>query len=682
MGCKPGTTRVQNLKVDLKQEMTGIEKVDTLFGAPLAVLKDVEAIRKRISVRWNEILKDSGAIVIKEPTLRHVFFGAMWKISHDLPTAKNVADLIKLSGDDPYIKFSGPENLITTDVKDLMQSMKDYFMICVALKDDVEKLVKTVQDKVQEVTDILKEPQKLFEGVEISPFDLIKQISKCKTNLSKIVSGYKVIQCIASLVSGTAKTLPDLLKIMDDKEKLLDLYNKGEDARKKKLVHAPKICWEYEKEGKLDKYEDYLKLLEEDKKNKADAGGDGGDVPQAKPSGGAKPETKEEPKPKEGGGMTVAPNEPGKTSNQTNDQDLKIKLQVNEDKIKTLQKEVEDYQRKNNELQNQLNSKSKSDNNVAVVKRESFPVYIFKYQALKNWILCFKKSVQTKDEQSISVIENIPDLDIIATANATGKVSLFQTNNFVFGKEFQAHSGNINSLCYMCDGETLFSGGNDGKVIKYEISKNNYTVFSEGNAPVVSINYAFDGETLYVTQGSKINAYDIRTKQVKSSFSTKGNSEFLTTHFIKSSGILLAGSKDNYLTLFNTKTGSSEYEWRTEGVVADILSVSVGGAWRFVVLENNKSDESKVWYYDIGLRKVLREQSIGTGGRKISYCQDSRTIVVANTTGTFTLLNVDNETSRSFQTRGNPFTSSLYIGGDCSLVLASADGYLDFWGCK
>src|SRR5690349_11274586 len=132
-------------------------------------LKKVEEMRKTLSVRHNNVVKRSGAIVMKEPKLRNIFWGSLWKMSTDLPTVKNLKDVLEFKVGDPWITFSD-ENLLTKDCKKLVKSLKKYFTLGFSLKKDVEELVEQIKKQVERVTEIIADPEKAFEGQKLDPF--------------------------------------------------------------------------------------------------------------------------------------------------------------------------------------------------------------------------------------------------------------------------------------------------------------------------------------------------------------------------------------------------------------------------------------------------------------------------------------------------------------------------------
>lgn len=194
-----------------------------------------------MSVRWNKVLRLSGAIVIKEPGLKHIFWGSLWKISHDMMNLKNVADLVRITASHPYVKIESPQNLETQNVKDIGESLKNFFIIAFEMKDDVPSIIDSVKKYFEDLQEAISNPEKLFEGANLGVMEMAKAGMKLKTNVSKIAKGKKVIEAIGNILMGTAKDLPELIKSLQDVDRMKEVYNVGEKARKNVPLNFTKL---------------------------------------------------------------------------------------------------------------------------------------------------------------------------------------------------------------------------------------------------------------------------------------------------------------------------------------------------------------------------------------------------------------------------------------------------------
>lgn len=192
------------------------------------ILRQIEIIRRKLSTRWNRLLKNTGAIVIKHPTIQHVFWGLLWVICSRVEQMKNIEirKVLQFHQCYPYVTLEGFD--VPEEIKNIGQDFNDYFELVFDSRAEIKPLLENVSQNFKILDQIIDIPDLLFEGISVNPLELGLIKRKCKKNVREIKKGKMVAEYCKKNISSAIKDLKVIINILEGmagKEKEIKLQN-------------------------------------------------------------------------------------------------------------------------------------------------------------------------------------------------------------------------------------------------------------------------------------------------------------------------------------------------------------------------------------------------------------------------------------------------------------------------
>lgn len=635
----------------------------------------MERIRKRISVAWNDILKHSGALVMLNPNFTNVFNGTIWKTWRDIPS-----DDVRLVFNFPtnvngiYYELVHQKTVLTGDIKELIGSFNLYMKTIEEMKSRAEESLKNTRAIRDENDKNIINFNSYMERLGIPKNKHIDIQNILKKNNLNIQQALDLNNFLIEMINDALTIYPQLIKNMNDEKYVNSMIKIAESAKRKKIDSATKIVWQYEKGQKIKNYNDYFRMIEDDNRNAQIS--NEGEKPLEAPM--YFHPIKTIPVPYDDGfigEMQTSPEEPLQTA-------IKSKS-ANPNRPARPQEIPEEPEQP--PMLNEI-AEQPEQPEVTIIHNDRSEVYkvnTYYYQPIRNNNLVFKKGVKLSEDVEISATCNLLDLNLIAIGNLNGSVYLLETKNYtILENKFTNHTGKVTSLTYLHDGESFISTGEDGHVHIYRVSNLCTELLFSLDTNILSSSYALDGQTLFVATNSIVAAINIFNKNIEFTFS-KGNTEIMAMNFIvfNNKSTLLISTSDSFLNIYDGKTRLLEGEIKLSNMIKDIESFILNDELYLGLIEYGFG-YSRVWYYNVEKKTMLRHQEFNFLAKKICYLHDNKTFGMISDKDYFLLINVENDNIKKNHTRGYEFTTILYLGYDNTIMLSCADGFLDFFHCK
>ena len=253
--------RVLNQNVILIQERHNIESVDKTFKTGFIASTDIEFIRCEFIPLWNDFLKLSGGIVIRSPRFDTCIKAMFWKFACDM---NGQLDAIELFEQEPFIRFKDMSIALPDDIQ-LARSFSELMTYVYRNDERVHMVASEMLKRMNRISDITRDPEKLFSSLNVPEIDLALNKNKLALNYRRLANANNIIVTIKTIFHHAKHGLHDFIDRIHYAEELRKMQNVGLEARRKNVTAATKIVYKYSMDEKYAAYEDYLDLIQEDK---------------------------------------------------------------------------------------------------------------------------------------------------------------------------------------------------------------------------------------------------------------------------------------------------------------------------------------------------------------------------------------------------------------------------------
>ena len=316
---------------------------------------------------------------------------------------------------------------------------------------------------------------------------------------------------------------------------------------------------------------------------------------------------------------------------------------------------------------------------------------------LKNWNIVYKKTLSLDKDILITAILCLPDLDVIATGNNCGNITMWRMANYkpIYSKSI--HKSDISSLCYLNNGKTLFAGSSDGKISKVvfniETNKFSYVLSDKVEGTVIGLCSYSDGGNLLSGMNNMIVYWDIESCRFLRDFEIT-ETAITSLFFCNKMKLVLVGTQDSKIKFFNpvdqkinfvidgahdfTPVYSLATCFHPETGLT-LCSIGEDKKLKFWNVENYNKTEKKKNYYSLIKTELLNNTIL-----KVGSCYDYKTVLLVFDTGIFTLFNLETGEQKEFSNKDKKvaFSNGAYVGDGKNFVFVASEGTLDFYGLK
>lgn len=181
-------------------------------------------------------------------------------------------------------------------------------------------------------------------------------------------------------------------------------------------------------------------------------------------------------------------------------------------------------------------------------------------KSVRLWDTKTGKELTTFEEHKgyVSSLAFSPDGNTIFSGSNEGIISLWDSKTGQKIQEFQGHSREISSGTFSPDGTTILTCGFwDGIARLWDLTGKELQKF-EPNASIVSVAFSSDGNSVFAGCGNgKIVQWDVQTGQKIQEFNLPGGSDIFSLQLRPDKDSIITGSNKGVISLWNIKTGQN-----------------------------------------------------------------------------------------------------------------------------
>jgi hypothetical protein len=228
------------------------------------IVKEIETLRCKFSVIWNEFLDSSGAIVIQNPSIKSGLNCCLLTLSAVLNYP--LLNTIKITPKSPFIDFAEEKKFyLSKDVKPYLENIAKYLDFFEELRPEAEKLYDSYNVKYQNAILQLQD----YKLENIPPDDRHKVSVKLTQVQESLHSSLELITFMKNIMSKRDSDIESLIMDMENPSFLQNLLNIcNENEKTNNGLDSAKICWKYSQEKKLNSLSEVRMRQVENKTNR------------------------------------------------------------------------------------------------------------------------------------------------------------------------------------------------------------------------------------------------------------------------------------------------------------------------------------------------------------------------------------------------------------------------------
>jgi hypothetical protein len=228
------------------------------------VVKQIESLRCKFSVVWNDFLDASGAIVLQHPTIKSGINCSLLTLSAVLNYS--LLNTIKVLPSSPFIDFAEEKKFYySKEIVPYLENMVKYLEFFEEQRPEAEKLFNTYNEKYNNA--ILEIQDYKLEN--IPPEERHKVSQKLSQVQETLNSSLELITFMKNIMSKRDSDIQSLIEEMKNPSFLQNLLNIcNENEKTINSLEPVKICWKYSQEKKLNSLSDVRMRQVENKANK------------------------------------------------------------------------------------------------------------------------------------------------------------------------------------------------------------------------------------------------------------------------------------------------------------------------------------------------------------------------------------------------------------------------------
>ncbi|KAI8067729.1 WD40 repeat-like protein [Gongronella butleri] len=240
-------------------------------------------------------------------------------------------------------------------------------------------------------------------------------------------------------------------------------------------------------------------------------------------------------------------------------------------------------------------------------------------------------------QHKISTISINPSGEWLAFGCSTlGQLLVWEWQSETYVLKQQGHFYDMNTLAYAPDGQTMVTGGDDGKLKVWNVSSGFcFVTFSEHKSGVQSVAFAKQGQVVYsASLDGTVRAFDLVRYRNFRTFTSPNPVQFTSLAVDPSGEIVCAGTMDTFeIYVWSVQTGKLlDVLAGHEGPISDLAFSSDG----VMLLSGSWDHTARLW--DVfGRNKHIEVLQHQTEVLAVAYRPDSRQVAAATLDGQVSL---------------------------------------------
>ncbi|KAF9051423.1 WD40-repeat-containing domain protein [Panaeolus papilionaceus] len=225
-------------------------------------------------------------------------------------------------------------------------------------------------------------------------------------------------------------------------------------------------------------------------------------------------------------------------------------------------------------------------------------------------------------------------------ARKLGQLLVWEWQSESYVLKQQGHYFDMNTLAYAPDGQTIATGGDDGKVKVWSTySGFCFVTFTEHSAPVTSVAFAKQGSVLFsASLDGTVRAYDLIRYRNFRTFTSPSPVQFSCLAVDPSGEVVAAGSTDSFeVFLWSVQTGKLLDIMAGHTAPVSSLDFSPAGANQLV--SGSWDQTVRVWNV-FGRSGAVEPFSLNSDVLAVAFRPDGKEVAVSTLDGQITFFNI------------------------------------------
>jgi WD40 repeat protein len=303
---------------------------------------------------------------------------------------------------------------------------------------------------------------------------------------------------------------------------------------------------------------------------------------------------------------------------------------------------------------------------------------------LKNWLISIKHSISLEEESKEiypTCLELIPEKDIIVIGSNKGEIYLLDKSQGIINKKFKKMCGKIKSLCYLNDEGSFLSGSKDGIIVRWYLDDTEPFVYRfKKQNKITSIVYTGNMESAFVSIGPNILLFNILTFQQTPNFKINLKKDISIMKWSETN--LITGHVNGEINVIDYSSKAIIITYHEQVLkIKDICFLNYSDSMAIAACSKDKSVKMYSKKEKL-LFKVLEVSPADIYPVRLSYCCDTKTIIVCYNNGNFFTVNYFTGKKKYHYSKESRITGCLYPGDSSSIIFGNVEGNIDIFAVK
>jgi len=304
---------------------------------------------------------------------------------------------------------------------------------------------------------------------------------------------------------------------------------------------------------------------------------------------------------------------------------------------------------------------------------------------LKNWNIVLNNSVILPDSDTYAKCMAMNyETSKLYIGTKSGRIHIYDMKNNDFVSTVFGHTGSVRSLCYFSDGRTIISGGDDGKLIKWDTVDGSKEEFIRKDySKIRGIISIFDGEKIYVASGTVIETYNVFTMKEEPNTEISLNEIVTNIMWYKDSKFLVAGLNNGEVIFVNPRTRSviQQFNDHKEKITGLTFCNYFG---KNAVATSSKDNSINIYGLDEN-RAIYNTESFNKKlfPKNLTYCFDEKSLITTHEDGKLFIFDYTKRNKKKyFFAKNSPISCCFYTGDSSTLIVGNENSEIDFFISK